>query len=233
MKLISQIIWIILFTAFNYAQSAADIKIVDSSISLSGKLYLSEEPGVRPTVVLLQGFPGNETDVLGIGKKLSEAGINALTFNYSGTFKSGGLVSFENNQEDIRVVFKFLLKTESIKKYRIDTAKIYLGGWCHGGGMTLAYAAMHPEITVVFSVAGNDFGEFLREYSQYPEMQKIIDKAFYNMTTKMNIRFEKGALPKEMVKAEIENMNPIFDIKKNAPLLADKNLLLIGGWNDS
>lgn len=216
------------------ASTPIDITINRNGVILRGKFYISEGVGPFPTVVLLNGFPGNEIDVLGIGNLLSESRINALTFNYSGTFKSQGLTSFENQQKDIQAAFDFIHQLENIDKYKIDTNLIYLGGWCHGGGMALAYATCHPEITTVFSIAGNDFGEFMREYVSNPEMQKMIDQMFDNMIyPKGSIRFEKGALPKEMAEIGIDKMNPVFDIRKNAQVLAKKDILLICGWDDA
>jgi uncharacterized protein len=218
----------------SWASTPIDVTINRDGVLLRGKFYISEGIGPYPTVILLNGFPGNELDVLGIGNLLSESRINALTFNYSGTFKSQGLTSFENQQKDIQAAFDFIRQPENIIKYKIETNLIYLGGWCHGGGMALAYAACHPELTTVFSIAGNDFGEFMREYVSNPEMQKMIDQMFDNMKyPKGSIRFEKGALPKEMAEIGIDKMNPMFDLRKNAQVLAKKDILLICGWDDA
>jgi len=216
------------------ASTPIDIIINRNGVLLRGKFYISEGVGPFPTVVLLNGFPGSESDVLGIGNLLSESGLNALTFNYCGTFQSQGLTSFENHQKDIQAAFVFIHQPENIKKYKIDTNLIYLGGWCHGGGMALAYATCHPEINTVFSIAGNDFGEFMREYVSNPKMQKMIDQMFDNMIyPEGSIRFEKGALPKEMAENGIDKMNPVFDIRKNVEVLANKDILLICGWDDA
>jgi dienelactone hydrolase len=137
---------------------------------------LHPEQGKFPTVVLLSGFPGGRTDVLGIGKLLAVAGINVLTFQYSGTHESQGLASFDNQQKDIQAAIDFIHHSENISRFQIDTSLIYLGGWCHGGGMALAYSVNHPEITSVFSIVGNDFGEFLRLYNRIPEMRLIVDE---------------------------------------------------------
>ena len=50
-----------------------DITIDRDGIVLQGKFYMSDGIGKFPTVILLHGFPGNNKDVLGLGKKLSEA----------------------------------------------------------------------------------------------------------------------------------------------------------------
>jgi len=227
----------LLTTLLSIAQSqqsnSVDITVDRNGVLLKGKFYVAAGESIFPTVILLHGFPGNETDVLGIGDKLSQAGINALTFHYAGSYQSQGATSLENNQKDIDAAFDFIRKPDNIRKFKIDTTRIYLGGWCHGGGMALAYAACHPEVTTVFSIAGNDLGEFMRTYAGNPEFQKMVDQMFEEMiASPAAVRFDKGGLPKEMAETGIEKMNPIFDLKKNAPQLAKKDILLIGGWND-
>jgi dipeptidyl aminopeptidase/acylaminoacyl peptidase len=212
----------------------ADITIDRDGILLKGKFYVSEGTGIFPTVILLHGFPGSETDVLGFGNKLSRSGINALTFNYSGTYQSQGQSDFDKTVlPDIQAAFKFIYQPENISRYKIDTSLVYLGGWCYGGGMALAYAAVHPEIHVVFSIAGNDHGEFFREYVLNPEMKKMIDEGFNNMAYPNGpVRFAKGSFPKDIAENGIDKLNPAMDLRKSAPILAQKDILLIGGWDD-
>ena len=131
-----------------------------------------------------------------------------------------------------QAAFEFVRLPENIARFRIDTSLIYLGGWCHGGGMALAYSVNHPEITTVFSIVGNDFGEFMREYVRNPEMRLTVDEMMDNSVAEGLTRFEKGALPKEVAETGIEHMNPIFDIRQNARVLARKDILLICGWDD-
>jgi esterase/lipase len=223
----------LLSIAQSQQSNGVDITIDRSGVLLKGKFYVAAGESIFPTVILLHGFPGNETDVLGIGDKLSQSGINALTFNYAGSYQSQGTTSLENNQKDIGAAFDFIRQPDNIRKFKIDTTCIYLGGWCHGGGMALAYAASHPEVTTVFSIAGNDLAEFMRSYVLNSELKKMVDQMFEEMiTSPAAVKFDKGALPKEMAETGIEKMNPIFDLKKNAPHLAKKDILLIGGWND-
>jgi dienelactone hydrolase len=227
----------VLFVMFHYITfcqtGSEDITFEREGILLKGRFHLAPGTGDFPTVVFLSGFPGGRTDVIGIGKLLTNAGINALTFQYSGTHDSQGLVSFDNQQKDIQAAFDFIRKPENVIRFQIDTSLIYLGGWCHGGGMALAYSVSHPEITSVFSIVGNDFGEFLRLYNRIPEMRLIVDEMMDTSIASGDTRWEKGALPKEMAAAGVENMNPLFDIReKNAKALAQKDILLICAWDD-
>jgi len=226
------LLFMVRFSVQGQAAKSEEITIDRDGIHLKGVFFLASVKEKSPTVVLLNGFPGSSIDVLGLGNLLSEAGINVLTFSYSGTGESEGLASFENQQKDIQAAFDFVRLPDNIARFRIDTSLIYLGGWCHGGGMALAYSVNYPEITTVFSVVGNDFGEFMREYVINPEMRIIVDKMMDNSVANGSTRFVKGALPKEVAEAGIENMNPIFDIRQNAKVLARKDILLICGWDD-
>jgi len=239
MRLISRSIRIVpllvlLLAAAQYLESnSVDITIDRSGVLLKGKFHAADGAGNLPTVVLLAGLPGNENDVLGIGDQLSQSGINALTFNYSGTHQSEGKCSHNNILLDIQATFEYLHQPQNISRHKIDTSLIYLGGYCAGGGMALAYAAVHPEINSVFFIAGSDQGEFFRQYVDHPEMRKMIDDGFAEMSAPTGVvRFEAGGTPKEIVEARIEKMNPALDLKKNAASLAEKDILLIAGWND-
>jgi esterase/lipase/predicted SnoaL-like aldol condensation-catalyzing enzyme len=226
--------FLIIFT-FSHGQELIpiDITIDRDGVQLQGKFYISEGTERFPIVILLHGFPGGEGDVLGIGKKLSEVGYNALTFNYSGTYKSEGEFNFDNSQKDIETVFKFIHQPVNITKFKIDTTHIILGGYSYGGGMALTYAANHPKIKEVFSIAGNDHGEFMKEYNRNPEMQKGIDQMFDELKTqKKVVRFGPGGTVKEIAEMKIIESNPTYDLRYCVPLLVQKRILLISGWDD-
>jgi len=229
-------IFFLMILAFTQSQASIPLEITINrdGVLLKGKYYISEGVGNFPTVILLQGFPGNEIDVLGIGNKLSEVGINALTFNYSGTYKSQGQFNFDNTQKDIGAVFEFINKTENIYKYKIDTTRIVLGGYSYGGGMALTYTANHPEIREVFSIAGNDHGAFMKEYNRNPEMQKEIDKMFDELKAQTEVvRFGLSGTAKGIAERKIIELNPTYDLRYCARLLSKKNILLIAGWDDN
>ncbi|KAA3608776.1 MAG: alpha/beta fold hydrolase [Calditrichaeota bacterium] len=217
----------------SFASTSIAITISRNDIKLRGNFFQPEGKGDFPAVILLHGFPGNETDVLGIGRMLSNAGFNVLTFNYSGTYKSEGLNSFENTQKDIKAVYDFIHKPQNIQTYKIDTSRIYLGGYSYGGGMALTYASNHPEVKTIFSIAGTDHGEFMREYERNQNFKQMIDNIFSSLATPSGpVKLAKGATPKEVLKIGIEKIDPTLDLRQSASLLAQKNILLIGGWND-
>ena len=177
---------------------------------------------------MLQGSPGNEEDVLGLGANFAQNGYNVLTFNYSGTHRSEGLSSFANSQLDIAAAYRFLHETEALQ---IDRDHLILGGWSYGGGMALTYAANHPEVTAVFSIAGTDHGEFMREYVRDVNYRRMVDQIFDEMTEPDSPwRLAPGATPRELVDQHVDIDE--YDLRLVASRLVNKNILIVGGWDD-
>jgi pimeloyl-ACP methyl ester carboxylesterase len=179
-------------------------------------------------VLLLPGLPGNEDDVLELGQRMSQCGINALTFNYRGTHQSEGTYSLRGTLRDIRAAIDYLNQQGVVREFRIDTGKLVLGGYSYGGGMALAYAASHPGIQRVFSIAGTDHGEFAREYNRNPAFAEMIDAIFKELESPTGpVRFAAKAAMEELTR------NPApYDLRLNATAIANRDILLIGAWDD-
>lgn len=208
--------------------NAIDITFKSHECLLKGKFYAVKDRGLFPTAIMLHGFPGNENDVLGLGQKMCEARINTLTFNYSGTHQSEGEFSLENTLRDILTAYQYLHLPEIISSFNIDPMRICLGGASYGGGMALAFAANHPEINSVFSIAGTDHGELAREYSRNPSFAQMMDSIFDELKAPLGpIKF--GG--KEAFKELMDNADR-YDLRSSALKLADRNILLLGGWED-
>lgn len=219
-------------TAQSQPASPADIKIVHSGITLRGKFYMAEGSGSFPTLIILQGFPGNPSDVLGLGKAVSQSGINVMTFNFGGLHQSEGSLSLENCQLDIRAAFDFLHQPENIARFNIDTSLIILAGYSFGGGLGMTYAIRHPLIKSVIDIAGTDWGVFYENYSQNPEMKKTTDANISKAVEAGIARLVEGETPAKIAEAGIDKLDPSFFLRRNAPLLALKNILFICAWDD-
>jgi len=204
------------------------IDFVSKGYKIQGKFYLAVSEPIFATVLLLPGFPGNEDDVLELGQKMSQCGINALTFNYRGTYQSEGTYSLQSTLEDISTAIEYLHQERVIRKFQIDTDKLVLGGYSYGGGMALAYSANHPEIRRIFSIAGTDHGEFAREYERNPAFADMISAEFEELKFPTGpVHFEGREAVKELTRDP-----DLYDLRLGAASLADRDILLIGGWDD-
>jgi len=209
------------------------ITIERDTVLLKGKFYESKEEGFLPTLVLLPGFPGDENDVIGLGPRLSQFGVNVMMFNYSGTHKSQGRWGFKSVQADITAALKFLHNSININKFGIDTTNIILGGHSYGGGMAMSFAIEHPEIDKVISIAGNDWGEHFEDYVRDANLKTAIDGMVDWAVSSGTVRPEKGELPKELLANGTDGLDSSLYLKRNAEILAQKNVLLICAWNDT
>jgi len=219
--------------AFGQDTIPVEVTIERGEVMLQGKFYESPEEGFLPTVVLLPGFPGNENDVIGLGDRLSQLGVNVLTFNYSGTHNSQGLWGFSHVQSDITAALQFLHILPNITRFGIDTTNIVLGGYSYGGGMAMSYAIDHPEIDKVISIAGNDWGEHFEDYVHNTNLKTSIDGMVDWAVSSGFVRPDKGELPKEFLANGTAGLDSSLYIKRNAGRLAQKNILLIGAWDDT
>lgn len=204
------------------------IEFDSNNNKIQGKFYHAEGEPPFPTVLLLSGFPGDEDDVLGLGQKMIQHGINILTFNYRGIYKSEGTFSLQNTYKDIQAASTYLHQEEVICKFKVDTDKLILGGYSYGGGMALAYAAKYPRFKRIFAIAGTDHGEFAREYKRNPLFSEMIDAIFEELKSPVGpVRFEGKAAIEELTQ------NPTtYDLRINATALANRDILIIGGWDD-
>lgn len=215
-----------------FTQEPEDIAIERDSVILKGKFYKATGDDNKPVVILLQGSPGNTYDVLGLGRSLSVSGINAITFNYSGSHQSTGTFSFPNCQADIEAALKFLHRPDVTGKFRIDTSAIILAGYSFGGGMATAYAIRHKEIKKLISIAGVDWGIFFDQYRNDPEMKSGLDASIDNSIAAGIFRFERGYLPKD-IGSGLRVLDPSYYTTKNAAALVEKDFLIICGVNDT
>lgn len=204
------------------------VSFESSGSVLMGRFYPATGKGPFATVLLLHGFPGGEGDLLGLGERISASGMNAFTFNYRGMYKSEGEFSLANTINDIQSALEFLHAAGTIEAFNIDTSRIILCGDSYGGGMALTFAANHPEVRRIISIAGTDHGEFIREYLRNESMAEMINEMFDGLKAPEGpARFDGHLALQEL----IDNKD-FYDLRLSAPKLADRDILLIGGWED-
>lgn len=196
--------------------------------ALDCRFFPAQGDGLRPTVLLVPGWPGNPDDVLGLGAKLSGRGSNVLMVMPRGMQGSEGTFTFAGSLEDIGAAWRWLHSDAAAERFRIDRARLTLGGYSWGGGMALAYAATDPDVRAVFSIAGTDHGGFIRLMQQNPDMDRQV-RAMWARQLAPNgpVRGDADFVYDEMVKGQ-----QTYGLRENAAALADRRILMIGGWDD-
>jgi len=191
-----------------------------------GTMLLASNEGLHPIVILLHGFPGNETN-LDLAHVFRRQGFNVLIFHYRGCWGSGGNFSWKNLTEDLDAAIKFIKTNESKEKFRVDSNKIILIGYSMGGFAALYYSALHDEIKNVVSIAGFNSGAFGEILELNKEIyQQGIEKI------KGAISFVKNTSAENLLDELIANKNE-WNLLNYVSKLSLKNLLLIGAQYDT
>jgi pimeloyl-ACP methyl ester carboxylesterase len=231
MRTVKILLAIILFSfqTLLFSQSYPDkIDLKSNNCKLDAKFFPTAKGYRSPAIILLHGFPGNQTSPLGLAEKLNAAGFNILVFNYQGSYLSEGDFSFDNCIENVGTAVHFLKNSESLKKYRIDTSRIYICGYSFGGTIALESAVYNNEIRNIISIANDDHSVSLKKAASDSEFrekyQEFIARSF---GPEGPFRGDLKAIFSDCI-GKIDR----YDLVKNADKLKDRRILFIVGWKD-
>ena len=196
--------------------------------NIRGLFYKAAGVEPLPTVILCHGFPGNNTDVLGLGERLMNEGFGALTFNYRGTWESEGLLTNANSLEDVISAICYLKSSFAVREFGVDPSSIAVIGYSYGGGMALLGSLKVPAVGRAVYIAGGNLGEVGRMMQQSDEFRRAILKAVDQDIYDSSFRGPKA----EELFAEVFAHMDKYDLVKHAEALSNKDILMIGGWRD-
>jgi pimeloyl-ACP methyl ester carboxylesterase len=210
----------------DYPPTMMPLKLFSAGYKLLGTFLIAAGEGPHKTVILLHGFPGNETN-LDIAHALRRAGWNVLIFHYRGLWGSEGKFSWSNCLEDVHSAIDFVMSDESAERFRIDPNKIVLAGHSMGGFAALRTSVDYPELKYIASFAGFNFGYFAKLISANSEFYDLsLERMQDNAEIFSNINPSK--LLDEMI-----TCSDNFDLINFADELAQKCILCIKAKYDT
>jgi pimeloyl-ACP methyl ester carboxylesterase len=216
------------FSADGRPMNPDNVVIDSDGLQLHGSFFQAHGHGPHTTLLLIHGWPGSPKDVVGMGERLVEHGINVLVVSPRGMHESEGTNTFAGTLRDIGAALRWLRTPEAAERYQIDTANIILGGHSFGGGMAMAYAAADSSVRQLISIAGTDHGELAREYERNDSYASVLREMIKSTQAPAGpIRFDLEFGFKELIEGK-----EVFGLRENASQLADRSVLLIGGWED-
>lgn len=181
-----------------------------------------------PTLLMVPGWPAVGSDVLGLGRRLSDLGSHVFILHPRGHGTSSGTASFRNAIDDVDAVLAWLASGDAAGEFGHDP-EVVLAGYSWGGGIALAYAGGHPSIRRVIAIAGSDHGAFIRRFDDDPDYGAFYRAALLSTQAPSGpVRFD---LDRDL--DELRNDRAMHDLVSIAPALADRDLLLFAGWDDA
>jgi uncharacterized protein len=236
-KLLEKLFRILAFTLAVVASAVAQptptaqsvqIGFLSQGARVHGKFFPAPGPGLKPTLLMLPGWPGNPNDVANLGAGLPGFGVNMVMFNPRGMHASEGSFSFSNTLADIDAALAWLADGDVRRQFNIDPAKIALGGHSFGGGMAMVYAATHPSApNRILGIAPADVGDTVNGLLNDPATQISMRKSF-TIPGAMPVRIADIDGTFSQIKADGNR----YWLHDAAPLLAGRSILLVGGWED-
>ncbi len=204
------------------------IDLKNNGVKLDAKFYPVNKTDKVPTVILLHGFPGNQSSPLGLAEKLNTAGFNILVFNYQGSYMSEGNFTFDNCIDNVSAAVNFLAEPGNQALFKIDTSKIVVCGYSFGGTIAIESAMYNDKVRNIISIANDDHSVSLKKVAA--------DSAYRKGYTQFIAKSFEPAGPfrgdlKTQMELYLQNIDR-YDLVKNAEKLKTKKVLFIVGWQD-
>jgi pimeloyl-ACP methyl ester carboxylesterase len=205
------------------------VDLRNNGIKLDAKFYPANKTTKSPSVILLHGFPGNQSSPLGLAERLNTAGLNILVFNYQGSYLSEGNFSFDNSIDNVNTALEFLLDPVNQTKFNIDTSKLVVCGYSFGGTIAIESAMYNDKIKNIISIANDDHSISIKKATTDLEFRENY-RLFVGKSFEPSGPF-RGDL-KALMEYNIQNVDR-FDLVKNAEKLKLKKVLFVVGWQDN
>jgi dienelactone hydrolase len=196
--------------------------------NIRGLFYKASGVDPLPTVILCPGFPGNDTDVLGLGERLMQEGFNALAFSYRGTWGSEGRLTIANSLEDVVSAIHYVKSNFASEEFNVDPSSVPVIGYSYGGSMALLGSLNDPTVRRLVYIAGGNLSEVGRMMRQSDEFRQAILKTVNQGIIDCGFCSSSA----EELFAEVFSDMDKYDLVKHVEALSKKDILIIGGWRD-
>jgi diadenosine tetraphosphate (Ap4A) HIT family hydrolase/acetyl esterase/lipase len=198
----------------------AAFTVPTGGVRVNAMMYLASGDRPHPTLLMLHGFPGNETNI-DLMQAVRRAGWNVMRFNYRGSWGSPGKFSFAGSRADSEAALAFLRDPANIAKYRIDPTRIVVAGHSMGGFMAASATAADPKVAGAILIDAWDIGEEKAALSDPAQRKAALDDLRSNTPP-------LAGTSAELLAKEIETTSAKLDLEGLSARIADRPLLLIG-----
>lgn len=197
------------------------VRIPSGDAAMNAIVYTPGGPGPHPALILFHGFPGNEQN-LDLAQAARRAGFVVLTLHYRGSWGSPGTFSLAGVVADGNAALAWLADPARLATYAIDPRRIVLGGHSMGGFVAARVAAEHPETRGLLLIDAWNIGSGALKSLRAPGGRDSW------RTARAGDVLPLAGTSTDALADEILAAGDIFDLKRDAPRLADRPLLVIG-----
>jgi pimeloyl-ACP methyl ester carboxylesterase len=208
-----------------YPPAYVGVTISSGGLSLFGMAYLAQGRGPHPVAIFLHGLPGYERNS-DLAQAARRAGWTVVMFNYRGAWGSGGEFTLTHALEDTRMAVDWVATEPAQQLLRTDGQRVVLLGHGMGGWAALLTAVDRSNLLGVAAVAPWNVGAYAN-LARDSETRPAALAFIRTVTTPLKTA---GA---EIVLNEAVAQRSRWDVVQYAGLLRERNVLLLGGTDDS
>jgi diadenosine tetraphosphate (Ap4A) HIT family hydrolase/pimeloyl-ACP methyl ester carboxylesterase len=198
----------------------ATFTVPTGGVRVNAMMYLASGDQPHPTMLMLHGFPGNETNI-DLMQAVRRAGWNVMRVNYRGSWGSPGKFSFANSRADAEAALAFLRDPANLAQYRIDPARIVVAGHSMGGFMAADAVAADPKAAGAILIDAWDIGKQKADLVD-PAKRKAALEDLRSSTPPL------AGTSAELLAKEIETTSTKLDLEALSARIADRPVLMIG-----
>ena len=198
----------------------ATFTVPTGGVRVNAMMYLASGDQPHPTLLMLHGFPGNETNI-DLMQAARRAGWNVMRINYRGSWGSPGKFSFASSRADGEAALAFLRDPANLAQYRIDPTRIVVAGHSMGGFMAADAVAADPKAAGAILIDAWDIGKRKADLTD-PAKRKAALEDLRSSTPPL------AGTSAELLAREIETTSTKLDLEALSARIADRPVLMIG-----
>ncbi|HWW25096.1 MAG TPA: alpha/beta fold hydrolase, partial [Caulobacter sp.] len=198
----------------------AAFTVPTGGVRVNAMMYLASGDQPHPTMLMLHGFPGNETNI-DLMQAVRRAGWNVMRINYRGSWGSPGKFSFASSRADGEAALAFLRDPANVAQYRIDPSRIVVAGHSMGGFMAADAVAADPKAVGAILIDAWDIGKQKADLVD-PAKRKAALEGLRENTPPL------AGTSAELLTKEIETTSAKLDLEALSARIADRPVLMIG-----
>jgi diadenosine tetraphosphate (Ap4A) HIT family hydrolase/acetyl esterase/lipase len=198
----------------------AAFTVPTGGVRVNAMMYLASGDQPHPTMLMLHGFPGNETNI-DLMQAVRRAGWNVMRINYRGSWGSPGKFSFASSRADGEAALAFLRDPANVAQYRIDPTRIVVAGHSMGGFMAADAVAADPKAAGAILIDAWDIGKQKADLTD-PAKRKAAIEGLRSNTPPL------AGTSAELLAREIETTSTKLDLEALSARIADRPVLMIG-----
>lgn len=204
----------------------APIEVSSGGATLRATMHVASGSGLRPTVVSIKGFPGNDSQ--DFPRFMQSKGFNAVAMNLRGQLESDGQYTVGGSPSDVAAVVAYLRGDFARRTFNVDPGRIIIVGTSAGSFAALRAAAGDPSNKCVALIV--PFNWMLAGVSARSDAGRQGLEAAAQRIKQQSpppVRLSDTFVPTLVDSAET------FDLRQAAAGLTRHNVLMVGARQDA